>query len=246
MQARRVVLILALTFVTAGCGSTGRYFSAQQAIQPLPTTPGSLPDPIKDQVQVRCVLPDGNNDCVYAGVYYNPSFVFTTLAKAQRDAFAYLALNIANQNCKSFIDRVFANRTGVDSIRDAIKNLMTGAAALSAKPSPGISAALSVANLFADSSVKSIDANQYANQTFEALQSAIEKSRQDKMKEISDRLAKTTTEYPTGALVDDLQEYAGLCSLPSAFKSLKDITTQSAGNAKTEQKAATNKLFGVQ
>jgi hypothetical protein len=246
MNIRRAALLLILTFAIAGCASTARYFVAQQAIQPLATTPGSLPEPIKDHVQVRCVLPDGKDNCIYAGIYYDPSFVFATLDKPQRDAFAYLAVNVANQNCDWFIDRVFGNRTGINSIRDAIKNLMTGAAALTAKPSPALSAGLSVANLFADSTVKSLDANQFANQTFEALQSAIEKSRQDKQKEISDRLAKTPAEYPIGALVDDLQEYSGLCTLPSAFKSLKDITTQSAGAAKTDQKAATNKLFNVQ
>src|SRR2546430_2201581 len=116
---------------------------------------------------------------------------------------------------------------------------------LTAKPSPGLSAGLGFANLFADSTVKSLDANEYASKTFDTIQTAIKKQRNDTQAEIYQKLAASIDKYSTGALLLDISRYNDQCTLPSGITSLQDVTTTEEMSSDKQRKAAQASLTGV-
>jgi hypothetical protein len=217
---------------------------AQPAVQASTLAPSGLPAAFKDRIVMKCTLED-HGTCVYSSVFYDHAATFASATATDRNALAYVLLNTANDNCSWFLNRVFANRSGITGIRDTIKNLMTGAAALTAKASPGVSAGLGFANLFADSSVKSLEANEYASKTFDAIESAISKQRNDVQTEILTKLTAPVDKYPVGALLLDVGRYKNLCTITSGVKSLQDVTKNEEQKSETKRKAAEATVFGV-
>jgi len=122
---------------------------------------------------------------------------------------------------------------------------MTGAAALTAKPSPGLSAALGFANLFADSTVKSLDANEFASKTFDVIESAIKTQRNKTETEILLKLSSDIDKYPVGALLLDVTRLKDQCTLTSGIRGLQTTTNTEEQKAETSRKTAATTLTGV-
>jgi hypothetical protein len=218
---------------------------AQPAVEAATLTESGLPEAFKNRISMKCVLQDDDGTCVYKTVFYDHAATFAKATKADRDALAYVLLTTADDNCSWFLNRVFANRSGVTGIRDGIKNLMTGAAALTAKPSPGISAALGFANLFADSTVKSLDANEFASKTFDVIESAIKTQRNKTETEILLKLSSDIEKYPVGALLHDVSRLKDQCTLTSGIRGLQTTTTTEEQKSETSRKTAATTVTGV-
>jgi hypothetical protein len=240
----RVIVIVACTLLVAGCSSTAKVMVAQPAVQSATLATDGLPAAFKGRIVMRCVREEAGT-CIYSTVFYDNAATFSSATATDRNALAYVLLTTANDNCSWFLNRVFANRTGISGIRDAIKNLATGAAALTAKASPGVSAGLGFANLFADSSVKALEANEYASKTYDAIESAISKQRNDVQTEIVTKLTAPIEKYSVGALLLDVSRYKNLCTITSGIKSLQDVTKQEEQKSETKRKAAEATAFGV-
>jgi hypothetical protein len=233
-----------LSVFSLGCASTARYMVAEPAVQASKLTETGLPDAFKDRISMKCMLED-EGTCVYSGVFYDHAATFAKATRADRDALAYVLLTTASDNCSWFLNRVFANRSGVSGIRDGIKNLMTGAAALTAKPSPGISAALGFANLFADSTVKSLEANEFASKTFDVIESAIKTQRNKTETEILLKLGSDIDKYPVGALLLDVSRLKDQCTLTAGIRGLQATASTEEQKSETSRKTAATALTGV-
>jgi hypothetical protein len=122
---------------------------------------------------VECALEDEKDEnCVYSEVLYHHAATFSAATTEDQNVLAYILLTTADGNCSWFLNRF--SQIGPESVESGTgSNLMTGAAALTAKPVAGDLSRLGFANLFADSTVRSIDANEYASKKFEAIESAI-------------------------------------------------------------------------
>lgn len=240
-----VSLTVFLALLSVGCASSARYLTAQPAVQSSTLSESGLPDPFKTRITMKCTLVDKDGTCVYASVFYDQAATFATVTKDQRNALAYVLLTTSSDNCSSFLNRVFANRSGVTGIRDGIKNLMTGAAALTAKPSPGLSAALGFTNLFADSTVKSLDANEFASKTFDVIESAIKTQRNKSETEILQKLSADIDKYPVGALLLDVSRLKDACTLTSGIRGLQTTATGEEQKSETSRKTAATAITGV-
>ena len=236
---------IAVAILSLGCASTARYVVAQPAIQSFALTDAGLPAAFKGRIVMKCTLQDKDGTCIYASVFYDHAATFATVTKDERNALAYVLLSTADDNCSWFLNRVFANRSGVTGIRDGIKNLLTGAAALTAKPSPAISAGLGFANLFADSTVKSLDANEFASKTFDVIESAIKAERNKTETEIMLKLDAGVDKYPVGALLLDVGRLKDQCTLPAGIRGLQTTATTQEQTTETARKTAATTLTGV-
>lgn len=243
MKVRLILAGIGAALLT-GCASTAKYMVAQPAIQASTLSDDKLPANLKGLVRMKCMIEDDGN-CVYVGVFYDHGATFAPVTKDERNALAYVILSTASDNCSWFLNRVFANRAGIGGIRDGIKNLATGAAALTASPSPAISAGLSFANLFADSTVKSFDANEYASKTFDAIESSIKAARNRTETEILQKLTLDTDKYPLGALLLDATRLKDECSLTTGIRALQSTTTAQEQQSETDRVAAQNTLTGL-
>lgn len=245
MRATEVFILAITAALLMSCASNASHMRAQPAFQASELTDSGLPAPLQGRVKMKCMFEQDGN-CVYTGIFYDHAATFATIDAPQRNAFGYVLLTTASDNCSWWLSRVFANRAGISSIRDTIKNLMTGAAALTAKPSPVVSAGLGFANLFADSSVKSVDTNEFASKTFDSIESAIKAKRNRTETEILRRLATATIEqYPIGALLLDVTRLKDECTLTSGIKGLQATASAEEQKSETERTTAQRAITGV-
>lgn len=243
----RYVTLLTFGFAALAlfsCASSARYMVAQPAVQASTLAEDGLPASLKGRVTMKCMVKDDVN-CIYTAVVYDHAATFANVSKADRNALGYVLLTTASDNCSWFLNRVFANRAGVSGIRDGIKNLMTGAAALTAKASPAVSASLGFANLFADSTVRSLDANEYASKTYDAIESGIKAQRNKTETEILEKLSAEIDKYPVGALLLDMSRLKDECTVTSGIRTLQSSATTAERDSEVARKAAQRTLTGV-
>lgn len=219
---RRVVLLM--FYLLGGCAGTDRWLRPAPLLEP--DNARTLESPFGDTVTIRCTQysrekydQTKGRVCLYQSVEISTS-PFVTVTKDQRNQLSDQLISIADRNCRNFISRAFANRSGLDTTKNVLKDAATGLAAGTARTSPALSAALGFANLFTGNVVDNLNATYYLRDTFPALKTAIEAARAQQLKIIFQLKEKEVVSHSLWAALGEVQKYGDLCSFDTAISEL--------------------------
>lgn len=153
--------------------------------------------------------------------------------KDRRDILISMLINYSNQNCTRFLDRAFANKTGLDATKNLFQDLTTGAAAGTAHANPAISAALSGSNLLIGTTVANFDKTVYLNQAFTSVRSTIASKRSEAAAAILSKQANDTyVKYTMFNALTDIHDYAEICSIQAGLTALQTDAQKTADSDK--------------
>ncbi len=140
----------------------------------------------------------------------NPSS--NELADLRNHYISYL-LNIADQNCETFLNRAFANKAGMDTTKNIFQDVLTGSSAGLANSLPSFSAALGFGNLLFGKTVDHINSTFFIQSAFQAIGSAIYLERSKIKEEILLKTLNTYQKYTIYDSLSDLRRYESACSI---------------------------------
>ena len=234
----RKIFLCSLVILSVGCSTTDRWLRPPVLIQPV-TTPTQ-----DDLSKTTCAEgPESNaqkkgkttNDgCLYYTVRVNMQ---KSITREDRDNLIAYLIYLANNNCENFLSRAFANRSGLEAGRNVSKDLSTGLAAGTAYALPAVSVGFGFANLVSGSVTDNLDNTYYVKETFGALKSALETTRETQHDAIlkkqvdSNGTPYTIDQYTLMQAVSDLSSYDHLCSFDNAVTALQQATAQQQQDA---------------
>ena len=123
------------------------------------------------------------------------------------------------------MQRAFANRSSAGFASSLTKDISTGLSGIAAFSNPGLSAGLSAVTLVFGSGVKSFDAEYFLNESFQALESAIEAERLLVRTEIIKSRAHvdTNARYGIAEALADVRAYDDACSFKTGLSHLAKL-----------------------
>jgi hypothetical protein len=206
---------------------------------------------IKDFLKVHCLQtssikytdsgPTGA-ECLYISADVS-ALAGAKLTSDQRLSVVDALLSISDINCSTFLHRAFANRAGLDYTKTLLQDLTTAASAGTAFVSAPVSAGLSGTNLILGKGIDTLNATYYQQQTFQAMESAIDSSRQMVLATINThenakKEGTTDSSFTTAQALADIRDYDDACSFKNGLAKLNEIAT----NAKNSAGAVKNQV----
>jgi hypothetical protein len=247
-----VIVVLAVV----ACAGTEQYLRAQPSTH-FPTGESlELPTGLDRLMTLHCLMsskikyedttnnggsssgsPMTEKECLYisADVGHLPS---AQVDKPTRNQVIDTLVSISDINCSTFLHRAFANRAGLDYTKTLLQDLATAASAGTAAVSAPVSAGLSGTNLLVGKSIDTFNATYYLQQTFQAMESAIDSSRQSVRAQI---LSREAYEVP-GKIPSDLGSSSGATAehASSSGSSPSSSSSSSGGSSSGSSSGATN------
>lgn len=238
-----------VTFAIAlsGCASADRYLRPEGSFYvPQPAAIDDLKLKVQGtDIKLNCLDKDGNasvrsaaNSADIQCLYYSakvtdllPAFeeapAGVDLAN-RRNHFMSFLLNIADQNCETFLNRAFANKSSVDTTKNTIQDILTGTSAATANAAPPTAAGLSLANLMLGKTVDNINSTFFFEKTFQAIGSAIYLERSDIREQISKRAVQPYPKYTVFDVLTDVRRYESACSIRVGVSRLQSLAEDRA------------------
>lgn len=217
MRVLRVAVVAALLLVALGCASSSKYLHSESTVKH---------EGVKivvfggEYLQEACVgndffTLDAYNDsskCYYRSVDVSP-VISRDFSDDDRAKLMQYLLGVSDSNCNSFLDRSFANKSGLSFSHGLFQDLATGASGITAFSSPVWSAGLSGANLLVGSVSDNFDSSYYAGQTFQAVETSIKSARSALKADIVNKMkAKTDKRYSHEAAMEAAAAAAGVAA----------------------------------
>jgi len=177
---------------------------------------------------VRCVrTPEFYNkdastrsQCLYESVDRQDLLNLPVRNKTERNRVIDLLSSISERNCRTFRDRVFANKAALDATKNTGKDIATGLAAGTVKAASGFSAGLGILNLIGGSAVTNINQVLFSDKTFDVISAAIDAERARWKTTLNLGRRQKFDEYSFQAALDDIQSYDLACSIETALDHL--------------------------
>jgi hypothetical protein len=194
-------------------------------------TQSVTPEPIRvesSKLVIRCVrTPEFYNkdastrsQCLYESVDRQDLLNVTVRNKSERNRVIDLLASISERNCRTFRDRVFANKATLDATKNTGKDIATGLAASTVKMAAGFSAGVGIFNLIGGSAIANINQVVFSDKTFDVISAAIDAERAKWKTNLNLGRRQKLADYSYEAALDDLQSYDLSCSLETALDHL--------------------------
>lgn len=232
MHRSNALRIGVLCVFLSGCGSSATYLSSQQSVYYKDAESIALPDTdLQKLFDLKCMktMPQGPltfgsakeaPQCLYIAVDASKAMQSGAADRSVRDkAIAYL-FNVSETNCTNFLDRAFANRSGIDVTKNLTQDITTGVGAMTAFSTPALTAALGLTNLVVGKSADNVNSTFYFNQTFQAFEAAVTTERARIKSEIISKQANrppvstaTVVQYTLFDAMADIRSYDAACSM---------------------------------
>lgn len=167
----------------------------------------------------------GNPGLVYPGETSRPDV--EEMAQ-RRDAIVLVLLHVADHNHKAYFDRVFRMYRVSNSTRNIANAVLTGSTAVTALFSGPAAAGIGAAHLVMDSAIAELDSTFFMNQTFEAIDKAVQSERERVRGEIRKRMGETIGSYPIQDALSDVERYSGISSMRAVARIMSDAAALKA------------------
>jgi hypothetical protein len=188
-KTKRIVGFGALFLLVAACAGTEEYLRSTPATH-FPTGQSlTLDTNLSEIMTLHCLKTSKikyedtsgpgskEEECLYISASITKFAAADSSARIRNHAIDTL-LSVSDINCSTFLNRAFANRAGLDYTKTLLQDLATAGSAGVATVSAPLSAGLSGTNLLVGKSVDTFTATYYVQQTFQAMETAIDASRQ--------------------------------------------------------------------
>lgn len=245
----RVFVFIAATAFLSGCANVDRYLRPEGSFYiPQPSAIDGLKlDVAGTSVRVNCLDKDGSavtrdglnkNDiqCLYyaadatdvlSAFKTSASQSYATLTET-RNYYTSFLLNLSDQNCETFLNRAFANKSSVDTTKNTFQDILTGASAAIANATPHTAAGLSLSNLVLGKAVENINTAFFFEKTFQAIGSAIYLERSDLKEQITKKSNQTYQKYTIFDALADIRRYESACSIRVGVSRLQSLADDRA------------------
>lgn len=220
---------ISVTFAAlTGCGGTEQYLRSEPATHFATATSLTLSDDVGKYLQLHCIkaskikYSDKNgksSECLYVSADAS-AFPAATLEPTVRNKIVHTLLAVSDMNCSTFLHRAFANREGMDYSKTLLQDFATAVSAGTAAVSAPLSAGLSGANLVVGKSVDTLTATYYMQQTFQAMETAIDGARKDTRALIAAHEAQDEETYSPAEALADIRRYDDDCSIKGGLAKL--------------------------
>ena len=246
-------LSLATTSVCmTSCAWTSKWLASEPSAHFSNAGALQLPASVSSYVNLHCMAvekikyyektdstgakPRGTEACIYVSAEANNLFA-AKLDPADLSALVESLVTISDMNCSNFLSRAFANRAAGDFTKTLIQDLATAGAAGTSWISAGVSSGLSGTNLLVGKTVDTFEGTYFANQAFDAMQSAISAERADLRKSIT---TKETNNSKTGDghqdyllqdAMSDIRGYDDACSIRQGLAKLAALANDAKSQA---------------
>lgn len=249
MKLRVIFFVVTATVFLSGCANVDRYLRPEGSFYiPQPSAIDGLKlDVAGTSVRVSCLDKDGsavtkdgldknNIQCLYyaadatdvlSAFKISASQNYATLTET-RNYFTSFLLNLSDQNCETFLNRAFANKSSVDTTKNTFQDILTGASAATANATPHTAAGLSLSNLVLGKTVENINATFFFEKTFQAIGSAIYLERSDIKEQITKKSNQTYQKYTIFDALADIRRYESACSIRIGVSRLQSLAEDRA------------------
>jgi uncharacterized protein YfcZ (UPF0381/DUF406 family) len=247
----RVFLFVTAPACIASCGGTETFLRSQPATHIPSGSAITVDSSIKDFLKIHCLQSSSikytdtgstGAECLYISADVS-ALAGATLTPELRLSVVDTLLSISDLNCSTFLHRAFANRAGLDYTKTLLQDLATAASAGTAFVSAPVSAGLSGTNLVLGKGIDTFNSTYYQQQTFQAMESAIDSARQIVLATINThesakKEGTTESSFTTAQALADIRDYDDACSFKNGLAKLNEIAT----NAKTNATTVKNKV----
>lgn len=175
-----------------------------------------------NQSELQCLYFSADVTDVISGFKISPSPALD-LAQSRNYMVSFL-MNLAGQNCETFLNRAFANKSSLDTTKNAFQDILTGASAASATAAPPAAAGLSLANLVLGKSVDNINSTFFFEKAFQAIGSAIYLERTDIRDQMLRKFSHSYMQYTIFDALGDVRRYESACSIRVGVSKLQSLT----------------------
>lgn len=246
MAMKSVFIIILGGSILAGCASTDVYLRPERTTYIPRHSDMKIQIDATHKIHMQCLEWDGNKPetsqkipCLYYSIDENAVFdTFSNIgtpqktgeieaqqeAQALRNRYMSFLINISDQNCSTFLNRAFANKSGFDTSKAITQDILTGTSAATANAVPHLAAGLGLANLVIGKSVDNINTTFYFEKTFQALAAAIKVARNEVMTEYI--LAQKDSNYASYTIYDalaNIRRYDDACSIRIGLAKLQAL-----------------------
>lgn len=240
--------LMFLCIYLSGCSHLDRYMRTENSFFVKPTkTSDQVILQIEDEKDVHLLCLDhtgkpinGNKTdggCLYfsadmveiAKFFKIPSSESSDTDKIfskNRNNYMSFLMSISDQNCETFLNRTFANKSTVDTTKNSFQDILTGASAGSALAAPSVAAGFSLTNLVVGKSIDNINSTFFFEKTFQAIGSAINFERATIKEHIVNSEKLSYQEYTIYDSLSDIRKYDSACSIRIGVSKLQTLAEE--------------------
>lgn len=250
-QIMKLVFVIYIFFMF-GCAGTVGHLRAMPSAH-FPTHQDlKLPPDIPADIKLHCIreeeiqyrdLDTTNSECIFVSVDAS-SLSGASLTRDQRTNIFSTLLGISEMNCNNWLQRVFANKAGLDFGKGLMSDIMTGVSAGIVTLSAPASAVLNGVNLVSSKGVDNFNKTYFYDKTFQAMEAAIRAERAKRKALLISRSA----DYSKYSIVEELADlgyFDDACSIKEGLNALSNLAEESKKTNeknKLEVESATNKV----
>jgi uncharacterized protein YceK len=165
--------------------------------------------------------------------------------KKKRDIYISFLVNVADQNCETFLSRSFASKSGFDAGRNTFQDILTGASAATAIGTPPVAAGLSLLNIVVGKTVDNVNSTYFFDKTFQAIGSAIYLEKSEIKAQIELNKKQDYSRYTIYDSVSDIRRYESACSIRIGVGKLQRLAQDALNNSSASKKTDQHFLSAV-
>lgn len=154
----------------------------------------------------------------------------TDQAKALRNRYLSYLVNVADQNCATFLNRAFANKSTFDTTKGTLQDVLTGVSAATANGAPHAAAGLGLVNLVVGKSVDNINAAFFFEKTFQALSTSISAERANQGRRLKALIGEKYDDFDIHAALAFVHTYDEACTIRVGLEKLQAAAQDKARN----------------
>ncbi len=234
-QIMKPIFVIYIFFMF-GCAGTVGHLRAMPSAH-FPTHQDlKLPPDIPADIKLHCIreeeiqygdLGTTNSECIYVSVDASSLIGAgpTPDQKTRTKIFSTL-MGISEMNCNNWLQRVFANKAGLDFGKGLMSDIMTGVSAGIVTLSAPASAVLNGVNLVSSKGVDNFNKTYFYDKTFQAMEAAIRAERAKRKALLISRSA-NYSQYSIVEELADLGYFDDACSIKEGLNALANLAEES-------------------
>ncbi len=229
---------IGLVFGLTSCAGSARWLRSEPSTHFPTQATLTLPDSLKGKIFLHCLSEDKikyldakatAHECRYISADVSATTENATSPDDTKAVTTFL-IAVSDVNCSTFLQRVFASKASRSLLSGTLQDVTTGASGAAAFSSAGIAAGLAGANLIVGKTFQNIDKTYFLEQTFQAIEAAIQAERLKARAYISARLGDTSSPLSMVEALATIRDYDDACSIKAGLNRL----TQEAEFAKSK------------